>query len=135
MKNTLFRRITIFFVLPALIMLLAASFSGRALAATDGPDIEGTSAIVYCVTTDEVLWQKNADKKMNLASITKLMTCLIAIEEMGLDKEVTVAAEAVQATWEGQSEPVGITAKNLRWRKWRMRLCLYRQMMRLHHWQ
>ena len=113
MKNTLFRRITIFFVLPALIMLLAASFSGRALAATDGPDIEGTSAIVYCATTDEVLWQKNADKKMNLASITKLMTCLIAIEEMGLDKEVTVAAEAVQATWEGQSEPVGITGEKL----------------------
>ena len=110
MKNTLFRRITIFFVLPALIMLLAASFSGRALAATDGPDIEGTSAIVYCATTDEVLWQKNADKKMNLASITKLMTALLAIQNMaqwaneGMSfDEVLQKAKAAVAETKGKS--------------------------------
>ena len=93
-------------------MVLSLSFD-TAIGASEGPDIKGTSAVIYCATTNEVLWQKNADQKQNLASITKLMTCLIAIEELGLDKEVTVAAEAVQACWDGQSEPVGIPGEKL----------------------
>ena len=93
-------------------MVLSLSFD-TAIGASEGPDIKGTSAVIYCATTNEVLWQKNADQKQNLASITKLMTCLIAIEELGLDKEVTVAAEAVQASWDGQSEPVGIPGEKL----------------------
>ena len=113
MKNRLLKRITISFV--ALVLFLSTPLYSWdvALAASDGPDIQGTSAMIYCATTDEVIWQKNPDKKLNLASITKLMTCLIAIEELGLDKEVTVAAEAVQASWDGQSEPVGIPGEKL----------------------
>ena len=113
MKNKLFRKIFLSFA--ALILLLSSSFCtpGTAQAASDGPDIKGTSAMIYCTTTDEVIWQKNADKKLNLASITKLMTCLIAIEEMGLDKEVTVTAEAVRASWDGMSKPVGVAGEKL----------------------
>ena len=98
MKNRLLKRITISFA--ALLLFLSTPLYSWdvALAASDGPDIQGTSAMIYCATTDEVIWQKNPDKKLNLASITKLMTCLIAIEELGLDKEVTVAAEAVRGT-------------------------------------
>ena len=58
----------------SMVFTLAA---GTALAAS-GPDLEGTGAIVYCATTDEVIWEKNSNKQYNLASITKLMTCLIA---------------------------------------------------------
>lgn len=64
--------------------------------AASKPNITATSAFLYCDTTDEVLWQKNADKKLNLASITKLMTCLIAVEKLGLDHVVTVDAEATR---------------------------------------
>ncbi len=64
--------------------------------ASSKPDITATSAFLYCDTTDETLWQKNADKQLNLASITKLMTCLIAVEKLGLDHLVTVDAEATK---------------------------------------
>lgn len=113
MKNRLFRKITISFAAFALFLSIPLCSWDAALAASDGPDIKGTSAMIYCSTTDEVIWQNNPDKKHNLASITKLMTCLIAIEELGLDKEVTVAAEAVQASWDGKSEPVGIAGEKL----------------------
>lgn len=71
--------------------------SGVALAAeSSGPDIYGKTAIVYCGTTGEVIWEKNADKTMNPASMTKLMTCLLAIENLDLDKEVKVTKEATE---------------------------------------
>ena len=60
------------------------------------PSIKGKAAIIYCATTGEVVWEKNADKKMNPASITKLMTCLLAIENLELDHEVEVTAEATE---------------------------------------
>ena len=112
MKKRLLKKIII---LSVVLAVTAGSFGSAVCAygASDGPDIKGQAAIVYCASTNEVLWQKNADQKQNLASITKLMTCLIAIEELGLDKEVTVAAEAVQASWDGQSEPVGIPGEKL----------------------
>ena len=46
------------------------------------PDITGSAAYVYCATTEEVLWKKNASKQYNLASITKLMTSLLAAEKL-----------------------------------------------------
>lgn len=73
----------------------AASIRTEAFAAAE-PDVTGSSAIIYCATTEELLWEKNADEKLNLASITKLMTCLIAAEELGLDTEVTVSEEATK---------------------------------------
>lgn len=75
--------------------VVATSAAVPAFGATK-PDVKGTSAIIYCETTDEVLWEKNANKQYNLASITKLMTCLIAVEKLGLDHVVTVDAEATR---------------------------------------
>ena len=113
-KSGLIEKISESMIVLILAFSMAFSLSwDNAAGASEGPDIKGTSAVIYCATTNEVLWQKNADQKQNLASITKLMTCLIAIEELGLDKEVTVAAEAVQASWDGQSEPVGIPGEKL----------------------
>ena len=56
----------------------------------DAPEIEGTSAIVMDIDTGTVLYEKNADKVREPASITKIVTCLLAIENLPLDKEVTV---------------------------------------------
>lgn len=106
LKNKFSRGITVFLITFVLLLFTPVFPSETAFAASDGPDIKGTSAMVYCATTDEVLWQKNADKKMNLASITKLMTCLIAIEELGTDGKVTVTADGVQAAVKGLSIPI-----------------------------
>lgn len=85
-------------ILLCVILVLTVSLSSAQLTAFAAaePEVTGSSAIVYCTTTEELLWEKNADTKLNLASITKLMTCLIAAEELGLSTKVTVAAEATK---------------------------------------
>lgn len=88
----------IFNILLCVILIFTVSGSQvqkTAFAASE-PDVTGTSAMIYCATTDELLWEKNADEKLNLASITKLMTCLIAAEELGLSKKITVDEEATK---------------------------------------
>lgn len=98
----------------SLVMIMAAG-SVEAVLAASGPDLEGTGAMIYCATTDEVIWDKNSDKQYNLASITKLMTCLIAAEQLGTDTVVTVDKEATNVkkvksvVYEGEK----ITVENL----------------------
>ena len=55
----------------------------------EAPTIVAEAAIVYDVDTGEVLYEKNADKRMYPASLTKIMTTLIACERGGLDEMVT----------------------------------------------
>ncbi|MBR5229386.1 MAG: D-alanyl-D-alanine carboxypeptidase [Firmicutes bacterium] len=102
-------------ILTMAVALTLAAGAAETAAAASGPDLEGTGAVVYCETTDEIIWEKNADKKYNLASITKLMTCLIAAEELGLDTVVTVDKEATNVK-KGESvvfEGEKITVENL----------------------
>ena len=77
------------------VTLTMSSLTSVAFGASE-PNLTAGASYLYCATTDEVLWEDNANKKDNIASITKLMTCLIAVEELGLDAEVTVDAEATQ---------------------------------------
>ena len=77
-------------------LLLIGAWPAAAFAASSGPDITGSAAYVYCATTEEVLWKKNASKQYNLASITKLMTCLLAAEKLDLAEEVTITQAATE---------------------------------------
>lgn len=61
----------------------------------DAPEIKAESAIIYIGDTGETIWSKNSEKQMEPASITKLMTCLLAAENLDLSKEVEITAEAV----------------------------------------
>lgn len=58
------------------------------------PTIDAKSAILYSVTTDEILYSKNADTKVEPWSTTKLMTALLVVENMDMDQMVTVTAKA-----------------------------------------
>ena len=79
------------------------------------PDIEGKTAVIYCGNSDEVVWSKKANKKMNPASMTKMMTCLIAIEELDLDKVVKVKDESSDPVYSGINFVGGekVTVRNL----------------------
>ncbi len=57
----------------------------------DAPAIEGTSAILVDAGSGDILYEKNAYEKRDPASITKIMTCLVVLETMELDDEVTAA--------------------------------------------
>ena len=54
----------------------------------------GESAFVWDVTEQRILYQKNADAVLPLASITKLMTALVAYELVPDDTVVTVSKDA-----------------------------------------
>ncbi len=58
------------------------------------PLIEANGAISTDTKTGEILFEKNAHERMPIASITKLMTVLIILEENKLDEIVTISHNA-----------------------------------------
>nr|WP_295971741.1 D-alanyl-D-alanine carboxypeptidase family protein [uncultured Bacillus sp.] len=60
-----------------------------------------SSAILMEQQSGRVLYEKEAHKKRRIASITKIMTAILAIESGKLDETVTVSSDAVKA--EGSS--------------------------------
>ena len=58
------------------LLLAAAPFCARA----DTPPLYSPSVIVYDVTRGEILLEKNADEIRPIASLTKLMTAMIVID-------------------------------------------------------
>lgn len=57
--------------------------------------VDAKSAILVDCDTNRVLWEKNAYEPMSIASTTKIMTCIIALENGNLKDEVTVSKRAV----------------------------------------
>ena len=57
--------------------------------------LSSTSAVVMEADSGEVLYAKDAHTARPMASTTKLMTALLAVEQLPLDTEITVTSEAV----------------------------------------
>ena len=74
----------------ALLLSLTFLLCGKAFAA---PDNSASSAILLHADTGEVLYQKNADAQMLIASTTKLMTALVVLENCALDEKVEIKPE------------------------------------------
>lgn len=68
-----------------------------------GPNIEGQSAVLMDVSTESILYSKNADDKLYPASITKIMTCLLACENLDMEDTITVSQEAAYGIEAGSS--------------------------------
>ena len=55
------------------------------------PDVRAAAAIVFNPETGQVLWEENAQDKRSIASITKVMTALVFLEdEPDLSQEITM---------------------------------------------
>lgn len=65
--------------------------------------IVAESAILVEASTGLILYEKNIDKRQYPASITKIMTALVAIENSSLDEVVTYSKEAVYGIESGSS--------------------------------
>lgn len=72
-----------------LIILLLIPFKVVAMSAS--------SAIVMDLNSNRVLYEKNIHEQRLIASTTKIMTCIIAIENASLNKEVIVGDEVLKA--------------------------------------
>lgn len=62
------------------------------------PQIESPNAIIMEASTGTVLYEKNAHESHYPASITKIMTTLLALENCSMDETVTFSKEAVYNT-------------------------------------
>lgn len=58
------------------------------------PAINARSAIVMDFETGTILYEKNAYRKRPMASTTKIMTAIVAIENSDLDDDVTISGKA-----------------------------------------
>jgi len=58
-------------------------------------EVSATSAILMDMDTGRVLYEKNIDQQRLIASITKIMTAVLAIESNKLDEVVTVGEEVL----------------------------------------
>jgi D-alanyl-D-alanine carboxypeptidase len=62
------------------------------------PDVRAAAAIIFNPANGEVLWQENAQDKRSIASITKVMTTVVFLEDNpDLSQEVTVERSDVYA--------------------------------------
>jgi len=58
------------------------------------PTTSARAACLYEPVTDTFIYSKNMNERLPMASTTKIMTGLLAIENLELDKEITVPKEA-----------------------------------------
>lgn len=62
-----------------------------------GPKIGAQSAILMEVNTGTILYSKNIHEKLYPASVTKLLTALIAMEKCDMDEMVTFSTKAIES--------------------------------------
>jgi len=77
-----------------LVLALALGLAGSARAAPPHPDARAFT--VVDATNGVVLASENADEELPIASITKLMTVVVALQHLKPDDEVEVSAQAVR---------------------------------------
>ncbi|HHW67879.1 D-alanyl-D-alanine carboxypeptidase [Defluviitalea raffinosedens] len=79
-------------------VILLLIFASPAYGAeSNEPKVEAQSAILIEADTGRILWEKNAHEPRPMASTTKIMTCILALESGMLDDIVTVSKRAALA--------------------------------------
>lgn len=68
------------------------------------PEITAQSAIIIEASTGRVIWEKNADARMYPASMTKMMTGILALEQMNLRSQIVMSSAAAYT----ESSPLGV---------------------------
>ena len=74
----------------------------------DGMDVAAKAALLIDPNTEEVLYEKNVHDRLYPASLTKVMTALLVLEEveagnLSMDQPITASAAAIQAVPAGSS--------------------------------
>lgn len=75
-------------------LCLLLGLPARGLAEGAEPEVSATSAILVEASTGRVIWEKNADEERSPASMTKIMTCLLALERLKPDTDIIISANA-----------------------------------------
>lgn len=73
-------------------------------------DISSKNAILYNMDSNEVLYEKNSENKVQIASLTKIMTAMVALENIDdLDKTVIINSSDLKGAKEANLVTAGFT--------------------------
>ncbi|MBR3300262.1 MAG: D-alanyl-D-alanine carboxypeptidase [Clostridia bacterium] len=98
------------------LVILAVAFLSVFLSIPAKADfISAKAAVLISSDTGEVLYSRNCDQRLPMASTTKIMTALVVLEKGGLDRIVTVTGEMirVEGTSMGLSSGDTLTVRDL----------------------
>ncbi len=95
-SGLLFRKSLLLAILPAIAWTVcpAAALAKPGTGTAAGPGTHAQAASLIDVTSGRVLYSRNGDKEMRIASLTKIMTAIVAIENGRLGDTVTVSRRA-----------------------------------------
>ena len=80
------------------VIIFVAMLAINSLAqAAEEPKVLADSAILVEASTGRIIWEKNPDVLREPASMTKMLTCILALEELDPNKEIMMSQEAVFA--------------------------------------
>ncbi|EKE00057.1 MAG: hypothetical protein ACD_22C00100G0021 [uncultured bacterium] len=65
---------------------------GEVFGTYNEPTIIGSSAVLVDINTGKILYEKNPTEKRKIASLTKIMTAVVALEHEKLDTKMSVSA-------------------------------------------
>ena len=88
MINSIYRKNRVAWVCFALIIVVFCTIATRAA------DVSARSAILIEADTGEVIFEKNSHERLPMASTTKILTCILALEQGNPDDWVEVSEKA-----------------------------------------
>lgn len=98
------KKTTKIFLLFAIILIYINFCASSVCFATDDLQIFSETAILIEQSTGKILYKKDAYKRMYPASTTKILTCIIALEECDLNETAVASEEAISRLEEGYTK-------------------------------
>lgn len=93
-------------ILAAALLLSSSAFAAAPAPAQPAPENTASGVILYEAVSGTVLYERNADSRHLIASVTKIMTALVVLERAQPEAQVCVKAE-----WTGvEGSGMGLTA-------------------------
>lgn len=86
--------ITVGLAVALFLFFVPGEFATPVAAEKAGPSVSAAAAALIDVETGRILWSHRGDQPMLIASTTKIMTAIVAIEQGHLDDRVTVGKNA-----------------------------------------
>src|SRR5690606_39677589 len=78
---------------------LPISVPAASAAAPPGPEVSARSAALLDADSGRLLYEKDARRRMSIASVTKIMTAIVAIEHGNLSEKEIGRASGRERVW------------------------------------
>ncbi len=80
-----------------LCVIFCFAFTANCFGSEKEPNVNALSAVLIDADTGRVLWGKNENEPMAMASTTKIMTAIVTLENADINEKVTVSENAARA--------------------------------------